>query len=410
MFGIDKKLFTIYFISFINAISLTIVIPVLYEYGTTFGFSPAEIGLLLSLFAFSQFFANPILGKLSDKYGRKKILALSLFGTYLSNMIAFFAPNGAILLLARVLDGITGGNNSVAQAVISDLTKPQDRPKAFGLFGAAFGLAFIFGPLLSILLVNTFGLNVPFLGAALLALLGTILTVYWLPETNFHKEDDPITLATLGLGKVISGLRYKQYNTYLIVTFFSSLVFGIFQIAIQPYSVDTLRIGSAGIGSILLTFGIVSIFAQTMIVPYSIKKYGFGVTQIFGTLVTAILFILMPLSSSVFYFFAIITIFSLSSLLYRQIATSLISINAKREDGGVAIGLLESYFSLGNAIGPLIGGLIIKFSKDNQLTLFHLNYTAIPFLASGIILIFLLFYIYLNLRKFQILREAKQDL
>jgi MFS family permease len=119
-------------ISFINALSFTILIPVLYQYGRQFQLTDLQTGLLFGIYAISQFFATPIIGKLSDRFGRKPLLILSLAGTVVANLMAGTAASAAVLFFARFLDGITGGNASVAQAVISDVTTPENLPRLLG--------------------------------------------------------------------------------------------------------------------------------------------------------------------------------------------------------------------------------------------------------------------------------------
>ena len=148
-FALPPLFWLIALIALINAISFTIIIPLLYPYAKQFGLSDLQASLLTTAFALSQFFGTPILGKLSDRLGRKYILVFSLAGTMVANLFAAVAGVAWLLYAARMLDGLTGGNTSVASAVISDITTPEQRPKAFGIFGATFRLGFVIGPVLS---------------------------------------------------------------------------------------------------------------------------------------------------------------------------------------------------------------------------------------------------------------------
>lgn len=130
-------------IAFINSLSLTILIPIIYLYGKQFGLNDFQTSFLFAIYSIAQFFATPIIGKLADRFGRKPLLIISLSGTVVANFMAGTATTATILFLARLLDGITGGNNSVAQAVISDVTTPANRASGFGVLGAAFGLGFV---------------------------------------------------------------------------------------------------------------------------------------------------------------------------------------------------------------------------------------------------------------------------
>src|SRR5579871_3388159 len=148
-FGGNKTLFIIALIAVVNMLGYRIVIPILYAYSKRFGLSDFQNGLLFAMFSICQFISTPVIGRLSDKYGRRPLLLISIAGTAASFFTMAFAPNAAFLFIARALDGLTAGNIPVAFAVISDSTKPEERPKAFGLIGASFSFGFVFGPAIS---------------------------------------------------------------------------------------------------------------------------------------------------------------------------------------------------------------------------------------------------------------------
>src|SRR6267154_2318139 len=140
----NRNLYIIALIAMVNMLGYGIIIPILYAYSKKYGLSDFQNGLLFALFSICQFISTPIIGRLSDKYGRRPMLLLSIIGTALSFFIMAFAPNALFLFIARALDGITAGNIPVAFAVISDSTKPEQRAKAFGLIGSAFSFGFVF--------------------------------------------------------------------------------------------------------------------------------------------------------------------------------------------------------------------------------------------------------------------------
>jgi MFS family permease len=169
-------------IAFINSLSLTILIPIIYLYGKQFGLNDFQTSLLFSSYSVAQFLATPVIGKLSDRFGRKPLLIISLAGTVIANLIAGTATTAGVLFFARFLDGITGGNASVAQAIISDVTTAENRARGFGIYGAAFGLGFVLGPVTS-LLAQQISLGTAFLVAGAVALVGLLVTILFLPET-----------------------------------------------------------------------------------------------------------------------------------------------------------------------------------------------------------------------------------
>ena len=182
-----RILWVLVFIAIINSMGFGIIIPLLYPYGKKFGVTEQTIGLLTAAFSIAQFFATPVLGSLSDKFGRKPILVFSLIGTLASFIMFGLANSVLVLFAARILDGLTGGNISVAQAMISDISTPEERAKNFGILGSAFGFGFVIGPALGGLL-STLGMKVPFFFAAGIALIGVLLTLFMLKETNKTKS------------------------------------------------------------------------------------------------------------------------------------------------------------------------------------------------------------------------------
>src|SRR3989344_6642801 len=136
----SRNLFIVIVIAVVNALGYGIIIPVIYSYSRAYGLSDFQNGLLFSLFSICQFISTPIIGRMSDKYGRRPLLIISILGTAISFFIMAFAPSAIFLFLARALDGITAGNIPVASAVISDTTSQEQRAKGFGIIGASFGL------------------------------------------------------------------------------------------------------------------------------------------------------------------------------------------------------------------------------------------------------------------------------
>src|SRR2546421_6465331 len=162
-----SPLLVIFITVFIDLIGFGIVIPVLpyYAEGTKFGATPSQVGLLFASYSVMQLVFAPILGRLSDRYGRRPILLISLLGTCVGFLILGFATTLWMLFVGRIIDGISGGNISTAQAYIADITTPENRAKGMGMIGAAFGLGFTLGPAIGGIL-SKWDINVPFLFAS----------------------------------------------------------------------------------------------------------------------------------------------------------------------------------------------------------------------------------------------------
>src|SRR5437588_9092773 len=172
--SVTRPLFIIFLTIFVNLIGFGIIIPLLPFYVQTFGASPAVVGLLFAVFSISQLVAAPALGDISDHHGRRPVLVFSLAGTVASFVMLAVAHSITMLFLARIVDGLSGGNISTARAYVADITEPKDRAKAYGLIGAAFGLGFIMGPALSGVLARV-SITAPVWAAAAITLVATLM-------------------------------------------------------------------------------------------------------------------------------------------------------------------------------------------------------------------------------------------
>lgn len=363
-----KSLWIVLFISFVNALSISIVVPIIYLYAKKYGLSDFAASLLLTSYSISQFVATPIIGRLSDYYGRKPLLTISLFGTVVANILSAFAPSAVFLFSARILDGITGGNNSVAQAVISDTTSPAERTKSFGLFGAAYGTAFIVGPLVSILL-QEISLSTVYLFSSFIALLAALLTIFVLPETIEQREDQKLNLGNLGFLSIFKSLRTPLLGKFLFLYFMTTLIFGVFQFGFQPFAVNNLEAFSQQISLVLLVFGFTNVFMRTMGLDYLLERLDEVKILMFGLIGSGLLLLLISQSLSFTMLVLLVPFFAASTSVFRPIISSYVSRSSKKEDQGIAMGLGESYFSLAGSVGPILGGMVVGLSYRAPLIL-----------------------------------------
>ena len=365
--SMNRTFWIIALISLINSLSLTILIPVIYLYGRQFGLNDFQTSLLFSAYSVAQFFATPVIGKLSDRFGRKPLLVISLLGTVVANLIAGTASTAGVLFFARFLDGITGGNASVAQAVISDVTTPENRAKGFGINGAAFGLGFVLGPVLS-LLAQQVSLGAAFLVSGAIALIALVITIFFLPETLQAKNVVTGNLFDLGLKNLIKGLAFPKVGILLIINFLIGTTFTIFTYAFQPYFIQVLHQTNKSLTLMFLTFGVLSVLMQTWGVSILTKKFNLVYILFLGLFVRSTSFLLMPIWANVVYFVGVSIVYSLFNSLVQPMINALISLNAKPEDQGTALGLNASYLSISNAFGPVIAGMLIRQSNPATYT------------------------------------------
>ena len=346
-------------VAFINALSLTILIPVLYLYGRQFGLNDFQTSLLFSIYAIAQFFATPIIGKLSDRFGRKPLLIISLAGTVIANLIAGTATTASVLFAARFLDGITGGNASVAQAIISDVTTPANRAKGFGIFGAAFGLGFVLGPAIS-LFAQQISLGAAFLVSSAIAFIALLITGFLLPETLQHKAERSHNIFDLGLENLIKGLAIPRVGILLIINFFIGTTFTIFTYAFQPYFLHVLNQDNRALTMMFFLFGVLGVVMQVWGVSLLNRRFNLVNILLFALFIRSLSFLLMPIWANISYFVIISILFSLFNSLVQPMISTLISLNSNPQDQGTVMGLNSSYLSVSNAFGPLIAGVMVN--------------------------------------------------
>ncbi|MBD2111200.1 MULTISPECIES: MFS transporter [Cyanophyceae] len=356
-------------VAFINAVGFTLIIPLIYPYAVEFGLSDFQASLLTTAYAAAQFIATPILGRLSDRMGRKPLLIVSLLGTVAANLMAGLAPVAWMLFVARLLDGITGGNTSIAQAIVSDITTPEQRARAYGIFGAVFRLGFVVGPPLSYVaqlvppLPGFTSLGTGFLFSAAIALFATALCLVLLPETlatgssrfQFSWQD-------FGFGRLVRSATDKRFGRIFWLTFFSGFTFTIFTFAFQPFFLKVLGQDARNLAIMFAAVGMIGFVTQVFALEPLRRR--FRLVQILAGALAArgILFLLMPAFPNIVAFVAIAVVFSAVNSFPMPLIDALLSLNSGPREQGEVMGLNASYLSISNAIGPATAGLLVSVS------------------------------------------------
>lgn len=357
----NRNLLIIALIAVVNMLGYGIIIPILYAYSKRFGLSDFQNGLLFALFSICQFIATPIIGRMSDKYGRRPLLLISIIGTTVSFFMMAFAPNVFFVYLARALDGLTAGNVPVAFAVISDSTKPEERPRAFGMIGAAFSFGFVFGPAIAALTVGL-AQSLPFIIAGVITLIAAALTALYLPETNQH-------MGEIKHGKLFDfpKLWHTLFDPNVGLTFIISLGFFLaFSCAIiygfQPFTLQVLKISQPQNAILFTVFGIVGLISQTFLVQRITKMFGIKRAFSTGLLLTALSFVIMYFSHTLPIFIVASVILGLFNSIVQTLIPAILSQEADAKSQGTIMGLNTSYQSIGMIVGPILGGVIATYS------------------------------------------------
>lgn len=348
-------------IAVVNALGYGIIIPVLYSYSQKFGLSDFQNGLLFAIFSLCQFVATPIIGRLSDKFGRKPLLILSISGTAISFLLMAFAPTAAWLFIARALDGITAGNIPVASAVISDTMEPKERAKGFGIIGASFGFGFIFGPAISAMTLS-FGDTVPFLISATVAIVAVLLTLFVLPETNMHIGIEVAKAKLFDFKKLMLALTDEHVGLTLIVSLLYSFAFALFIYAYQPFSVKVLHLTATQISINFTIIGVMGLISQGLLIPKFVKRVGDKrvLTGALCCMIFTLASFFFVRSESAFMIVSIVN--GLANAFIGPMIQTLLSKEADNKSQGQILGLNASYISLGMIFGPIIGGALATFS------------------------------------------------
>ncbi|MEJ2506995.1 MAG: MFS transporter, partial [Ignavibacteriaceae bacterium] len=315
----------------------------------------------IASYSFVQFLFNPILGRISDKHGRKPVIVVCLFINAIGYVIFAFTSSFAVLLLSRIVGGVGGSSVSVAQAYIADVTTKETRSKGMGVIGAAFGLGFVFGPLMGGLL-SSYGYTVTGLGSASFSLLAFIVTIILLPESNQNKQVDAVISK-----KLINFEAYKKVfsnpalailiSLFFVLTFSFANIYGTFALlGIQVYGFTDLQNGY-----ILGILGLTSAAVQGGLIGHLDKLLGKKKILIIGSFFMMVGLAIMPYAGNFLKLAIDCVALSIGTGIFQPTVLSLISQNASDEEQGLTFGVNQSMSAIGRVLGPLWGGFAFEF-------------------------------------------------
>lgn len=410
-----RKILPILVIIFVDLLGLSIIIPLLPLYAARYGADALMVGLLSATYPLMQFLGAPVLGRLSDRFGRRPVLLASQVGTFSGFILLAYANSLPLLFISRVIDGLSGANIATAQAVVSDVTNEKTRTQGLGLIGAAFGLGFIMGPVIAFTTLALTGGNYQMVAfaAAFFSLFSILLTYAWLPETlDVEKAAAYRARRTFTWDALLQALARPQVGILLLLMFAQQLAFGGYEQFFSLFTLNRLGMGATDTSGLFVLAGLFIVVIQGGFVGRWSRKFGDRWLVMMGLAALAAGLALTALTPQVpvpWYDKASITAevagghnqeinvplpeetnrgwLGIGWMLLASIPAaigggvlhpainSLVSKSAEASETGGALGMSASMYSLGNAIAPLFYG-----------TLFQWLGAPVPFLAGGLLL------------------------
>lgn len=357
-----KAMFTIFTIILTDLIGFGIIIPLLPALSDKLNITGFWLGLLVASYAIAQFISAPILGNLSDRYGRKPILLISKAGTVLAYIMFAFAGNFWILLISRLIDGFTGGNITASRAYISDITTKEDRSRGMALIGISFGLGFIIGPALGGIFYSIGGSQVlPALVGAGLCAFSLILTQIFLDES--HRENMVINSRPFSVKNFLEIFKHPIIQKILIVQFIVMTAMSGFQTTLSFFTDSLFNFSPQNNSYLFVYLGIVSLVIQGYLSSHKSKSI-YLYTKM-GIIISAIGTALIAISPNIWFMGGAIFVVSIGSSLFNVFLPTMLSTMDSNDPEGEIMGAYEGISSLARVIGPAVfGALVINLPRE----------------------------------------------
>ena len=370
----NKTILVIFFTVFLDLLGVGLIIPVLapllldnksgiFPPGADFGTRTVIFGVLLAIYSLSQFFSNPIVGALSDRYGRRKVLLYSLVGTIVGYAILTLGINYSslfLVFLGRILPGFSSGNLTIAYSSLADVSDAKTKTKNFGLVGMAFGLGFVIGPFVGGQLSNPnivpwFSYDTPFMAAVLLAIINLILASKFFPETLKEHRQNPISLMT-GINNIRKAFGMKSLRSMFMIVFINNFGFAFFTQFFIVLLLKKYGLLQDQIGIIYGYLGLWVAISQGIILRPLANKFEPGKIALLTLPMTTLSLLVLLLPSHSYYLYLIIPIFAFSQSSATSSIQTVISNIANRDVQGEIMGISTSMNALSQALPALIGG------------------------------------------------------
>ena len=352
-----KALYIILIVQLLEIITYAMLLPLIPFQTQKLGANPFTVGLLFATYSLFQFVAAPILGRYSDKLGRKTILLISQIGTVIGFILLGFSNSLFYFFISRIIDGISGGNQLVSYAVVSDVTNDANRTKAFGYMNGMLGIGFLIGPAIGASLYYL-GFSIVAYIAAFLSFLTIIIMLFLLPETRV------LTDQKVEASNISSFIKQPLIRSILFQIFFIVLIMNTFITGFPIFAQKQLSYTAQYVGYTLTLIGFVGIIVQLLILGKLVNKFGDKRTSEIGFFLLAVGFLLLTFTHNTVLLSLALIVITPGIVLSSSTTSSLLTQSVSKHKHGEVLGIHQSINSICQIIGPLLGGLILaKFNS-----------------------------------------------
>jgi DHA1 family tetracycline resistance protein-like MFS transporter len=375
--SLDRRAWIIFLIVFVDLLGFGIILPFLPYYVESLGAGAVAVGALVSAYSLFQFIASPILGELSDRFGRRPILLYSQAGTVLSFLLMGLTHSLPLLFVARMLDGASGGNVSTAQAYMADITDKTRRTQGMGLLSAAFSLGFILGPALGGVL-SRYGYSVPALVAACVSGLAFVLTYFFLPESRQRSRVKQVLKrrSLLRLRDFYDVVMLPRVGLVVVVSFWLMFAFSLMQGTFILLTAETLGMTAEQNGFVFTYVGLLGVILQLFLLKRILRWLSERAAAGLGIALMAAGFALMIVMNGYGMLALAITLVALGSGVSQPVLMGLVSKFSPPDEQGNILGIYQSTGSVARLIGPVTGGFIYSALSPRW-----------PYMISSVILV-----------------------
>jgi DHA1 family tetracycline resistance protein-like MFS transporter len=352
----------LFLIIFVNVLGFGLIIPLLPFYVERLGGSPEVVTLIVALYSLLQFLTAPLIGRLSDTFGRRPVLAWTTLGTVLAHLLLGVADSLWLVILARSLGGVMAGNLGVAYAYAADITTHENRARAMGILSAAFSLGFMFGPGIGGLLagsdVETANFMLPAFSAAALTVIAWFGILFFLPESvrpedrRGHQDSPKVSLAE----QIRVTFKSRLLASMAVISFLLYMAWTLFLAIFALWANRVLDHGPAEIGFLFMYSGLVGAVSQFTLIGPLAKRIG-EINVVLATVIAMIAgLLLMAVAATPFVTLVAMTLLSAAHSIFTPIVTTVASKKSSPRDRGVILGVFQSIGGLGRVAGPLFSG------------------------------------------------------